>query len=88
MISNNNKVNIKASNINKDLINNIKEISGVINCESCHDEINLIVEGDNFRLESALKILENNKSSIKNINVDEPNLEEVFLSLTGKKLRD
>ncbi len=88
MISNNNKVNIKASNINKDLINNIKELKGVISCESYHEEINLIVEGDNFKLESVLKVLENSKSSIKSINVDEPNLEEVFLSLTGKKLRD
>lgn len=88
MISNNNKVNLRIDNINKGLINNIKLINGVIDCENSHDEINILVEGDSFKLEPLLKILENNKSTIKSINVDEPNLEEVFLSLTGKKLRD
>ena len=88
MISNNNKVNLRVDNINKGLINNIKLINGVIDCENSHDEINILVEGDSFKLEPLLKILENNKSTIKSINVDEPNLEEVFLSLTGKKLRD
>lgn len=88
MISNNNKVNLRIDNINKNLIDNIKLIDGVMDCESSHDEINLLVEGDVFKLEPLLKILENNKSAIKSINVDEPNLEEVFLALTGKKLRD
>ncbi len=88
MISNNNKVNLRVDNINKNLINNIKQLNGIMNCENSHDEIKLLVEGDSFKLEPLLKILENNKSTIKSINVDEPNLEEVFLALTGKKLRD
>ncbi len=88
MISNNNKVSLRVDNINEDLINNIKLITGVIDCENSHDEIKLLVESHRFKLEPLLKILENNKSIIKSINVDEPNLEEVFLSLTGKKLRD
>ncbi len=88
MISNNNKVSLKVDPINKDLIDGIKLVDGVVDCEATHDEINLLVESENFKLEPLLKILEINKSTIKNINVDEPNLEEVFLSLTGKNLRD
>lgn len=88
MISNNNKVNLRIENIDKDLIYNIKLINGIIDVDANHDEINLLVEGDNFKLEPLLKVLENNNSAIKSINVDEPNLEEVFLALTGKKLRD
>lgn len=88
MISNNNKVSLKVENINKDLISSIKDLNGIIDCSDSHDEINLLVEGDKFRLEPLLKILETNNSTIKSINVDEPNLEEVFLALTGKKLRD
>ena len=60
----------------------------MIDWENSHDEIKLLVEVDNFKLEPLLKILENNQSTIKSINVEEPNLEEVFLALTGKKLRD
>lgn len=88
MISNNNKVNLRIENIDKDLINSIKDLDGIIDVDADHDEINLLVEGDNFKLEPLLKVLENNNSTIKSINVDEPNLEEVFLALTGKKLRD
>ncbi len=88
MISNNNKVNLKVENLNKDLIERIRLIDSIINIDANNDEINLLVDADNFKLEPLLKILENNSSTIKSINVDEPNLEEVFLSLTGKKLRD
>ncbi len=41
-----------------------------------------------FELNSLLKILENENIEIKGINFEEPTLEEVFLALTGKKLRD
>lgn len=88
MISSNNKVNLKVENITSELIDKIKSIDGVIDCENSHDEIKLLVEDYNFKLEPLLKILENNQSTIKSINVEEPNLEEVFLALTGKKLRD
>lgn len=88
MISDNNKVNLRADNINGDLINSIELLDSIIDCEVYHDEIKLLVKGDSFKLEPLLKILEKNNSVIKSINVDEPNLEEVFLSLTGKNLRD
>lgn len=88
MISNNNKVSLRIENMNPNLIDNIKLINGVISAEVDHDEIHLLVEENNFRLEPLLKVLENHGSTIKSINVDEPNLEEVFLALTGKKLRD
>lgn len=88
MISNNNKVNLKIDNINRELTNDIKNLEGVINYQSLDEEISLIVEENDFKLQSLLKIIENNNSTIKSINVDEPNLEEVFLTLTGKKLRD
>ena len=88
MVSDNNKVNLRADNINGDLINSIELLDSIINCEVYHDEIKLLVKGNSFKLEPLLKILEKNNSVIKSINVDEPNLEEVFLSLTGKNLRD
>ena len=88
MISNNNKVSLKVENINSKLINSIGEAAGVINCKNLQDEIELLVDEENFKLEAILRILEANSSSIRSINVNEPNLEEVFLALTGKKLRD
>ena len=75
MISNNNKV-LKLENISNQLINRIKSINGVIDWENSHDE--KLVEVDNFKLEPLLKILENNQSTIKSINVEEPNLKKYF----------
>lgn len=88
MISNNNKVNLRLENISSDLAEKLKSVTGVMDCESSHDEFKLLVDKDNFRLEALLKVLENNQSTIKSISVEEPNLEEVFLALTGKRLRD
>lgn len=50
--------------------------------------IKLLVHENDFELNRLLKILENENIKIKGINFEEPTLEEVFLSLTGKKLRD
>ncbi|MCK9444754.1 MAG: ABC transporter ATP-binding protein [Tissierellaceae bacterium] len=88
MINRNNKVHLRVENLNTDLIDSIRAINGVVDCENSHEEIDLLVEENNFKLEPLLKILESNHSTIKSINVAEPNLEEVFLALTGKKLRD
>jgi len=66
----------------------IEAMDSVINTESDHNKVNLLVDADCFRLEPLLKILERNELIIKAINVDEPDLEEVFLSLTGKSLRN
>lgn len=88
MITNNNRVSVKLENISQQLMEDIKSIPGIIDSSREHDEIYLLVDSEYFKLEPMLKIIENSKSHIKSINVEEPNLEEVFLTLTGKKLRD
>lgn len=88
MITSNNRVSIKLENINPQIIEDFKSIPGIIDIGKDHDEIHLLVDNEIFRLEPILKIIEQNKTTIKSINVNEPNLEEVFLTLTGKKLRD
>ena len=50
--------------------------------------IKLLVDKNDFKLEPLLKIIENHGGQIKSINFEEPSLEEVFLALTGKRLRD
>ncbi len=88
LISNNNRVSLEVEGLTKEGLAEIEVMDSVINLESDHNKVNLLVDADNFRLEPLLKVLESNEFIIKAINVEEPNLEEVFLSLTGKSLRN
>ncbi len=88
MISTNNKVHVETYNINEDLIYDIEKLKGVIDAEVNYKNIDLLVEEKEFSVKSLLDIIERQGVNIKSINVEEPNLEEVFLALTGKNLRD
>ncbi|MBS5937621.1 ABC transporter ATP-binding protein [Clostridium sp.] len=83
----NNKVIIEASGITAELILNISKISGILNVKENQDSIILTIDS-NFKLNSILLILEENKINIKKISYEEAKLEDVFLALTGKTLRD
>ena len=83
----NNKVIIEASGITAELILNISKIRGILNVKENQDSIILTIDS-NFKLNSVLLILEENKINIKKISYEEAKLEDVFLALTGKTLRD
>lgn len=83
----NNKVIIEASGITAELILNIGNIRGILNVKENQDGIILTIDS-NFKLNSVLLILEENKINIKKISYEEAKLEDVFLALTGKTLRD
>ena len=88
LISSNNKVNLKIYNYKSEMILDIKSMNGVIECTEEDGLIKLLIDEDNFKLEPLIKIIEKNHGEIKGINFEEPSLEEVFLTLTGKSLRD
>lgn len=88
MISTNNKIHIESYNINNDLLSNIESLNGVLDVKISFNNIDLLVEERDFNLKSLLNTMDQNGTNIKSINVHEPNLEEVFLALTGKSLRD
>lgn len=66
----------------------IKELKGVKDCALENDEILIYVNEESFDIEDLLKITARENKKIKKVNIEEASLEEVFLSLTGKKLRD
>lgn len=88
MVSNNNRVILNVANYKGEMILDIKSMDGVKECNEEEGLINLLIEQSTFRLETLLKIIEKHNGEIKGINFEEPSLEEVFLALTGKKLRD
>lgn len=80
-------IKVKAQGNIGDLMFNIKKMPGVSAVELKDDELK-IVSNEKMSLNELLLEVSKNNTTIKNIVVEEPTLEEVFLTLTGKRLRD
>ena len=83
----NNKVTIEAKDISAELILNIEKVNGVLNVKEKEETITLTIDS-NFKLHNVLTIIEQYDINIKKISYEEAKLEDVFLTLTGKTLRD
>ncbi|UTD11874.1 ABC transporter ATP-binding protein [Treponema denticola] len=79
---------IKADNINEDLIEKIRLLDGALNVEKEAGTLNILYERNKVNLDELIKILQTSGAVIKAIQINELNLGEVFLQLTGKKLRE
>lgn len=82
-----NKVILDLPDYNGNLILQLKNISKVKDVVEDDGKLNLLVE-DNIKLNEILRVVEDMNFKIKGISYEELSLEEVFLSLTGKNLRD
>lgn len=65
----------------------LSTLPGIRNLTREEGQYRLLVEPD-FKLESLVSKLAQDGHSISGLKLDQPNLEEVFLALTGKTLRD
>lgn len=81
-------VKIALEDYNDELLLRIKEIPGVKDCFIEEGKITIFIDETRFKIEELLSLLSGANKKIKTFNVEEASLEEVFLSLTGKKLRD
>lgn len=88
MVSDKNKVILRLEEYKGEMLIKFKDLKGVRECSEDGEVIKLLVEERDFDLNALLKLIENHGIKIKGINFEEPTLEEVFLTLTGKKLRD
>ncbi|MDV4152737.1 ABC transporter ATP-binding protein [Clostridium sp. AL.422] len=83
----NNKITIEAKDISAALILSIEKLNGVLKVKEKEDTITLTIDS-NFKLNNVLSIVEEYDINIKKISYEEAKLEDVFLALTGKTLRD
>lgn len=82
------KINLKFDNVTEDLLKKIKEIYYIEKIDVDGDEVQLVTQnGDNIFKDILSKVSETD-SSILSIDIKKPNLEAVFLHLTGRALRD
>ncbi|MEG2017917.1 MAG: ABC transporter ATP-binding protein [Clostridium sp.] len=83
----NNKVLIESSGIKGEILVGLKEIEGIIKFTESDNKISLNIYST-FKLGKVLSYLEKNDINIKKISYEEAKLEDVFLTITGKQLRD
>lgn len=69
-------------------INTILNINGVVDVDFCENEIIVSSNKEANNLEDIIKTLNSSNSEIINIKYEEVNLEQVFLTLTGRTLRE
>ncbi|WP_455542701.1 ABC transporter ATP-binding protein [Intestinibacter sp.] len=88
LVFSNKKIHLKLNSLSADLLFNLKNLKGVVSQEENKDMMVSLIVDEDFSLSNAISLIENNNSSILEINYEVPSLEDVFLNLTGKNLRD
>lgn len=82
------QINIKLNKIDEDVLNTLKKIDGVFDGKIMEDSIALFGSNADVILADIIGKVSENGWLIETIDVKKPNLEAVFLHLTGKELRD
>ncbi|HIE2214192.1 TPA: DUF4162 domain-containing protein, partial [Clostridioides difficile] len=72
---------------NAQLIFDLKNTKGVVSILENNSLLELGVD-KKLQLTDVLSVVDKNNSKITRISYEEPSLEDVFLNLTGKNLRD
>ncbi|MGS5514719.1 ATP-binding cassette domain-containing protein [Clostridioides difficile] len=87
LVSTNTKLIMEIKNINAQLIFDLKNTNGVISILENNSLLELDID-KKLQLTDVLSVVDKNNSKITRISYEEPSLEDVFLNLTGKNLRD
>jgi ABC-2 type transport system ATP-binding protein len=82
------RIKIRFDEFNASYVKIFDEISFVDYVEQKANEIEIILNNDNIQIADIFKNVGEISSAIISAEIVEPNLESVFLSLTGKELRD
>lgn len=82
------QINIKLDNISHKMLQIFKEIPGVFDAAIHEDTVSLFGENGDMLLADIISKVSEENSKIQSIDIQKPNLEAVFLHLTGKALRD
>lgn len=87
-VSSDEKIKINVRDVNYNSIEEIKAISGVTAVDYSGNSLQIITKHAQSLLQDILFILSKNQNTIIGLELLEPDLESVFLTLTGRKLRD
>jgi len=69
-------------------VNELSKVAGVEKIDLNGNALRFTCRGKHSQLRDILEVLSREHTEILDLSIDEPNLEDVFLTLTGKRLRD
>lgn len=82
------KFNVELAEVSESICDEIKKIDGIISCEIDKTTLTISLKRENNCLNEVLQKIIGGQSKVLSLSLERPNLETVFLELTGKKLRD
>jgi len=82
------KIVIGIDKVNHTILETIKGTAGVKDCLLENNTITVISQKNSRNINKIIDAVTGNKGEILSLNIDKPNLESVFLTLTGRNLRD
>ncbi|MEN1760308.1 ABC transporter ATP-binding protein [Anoxynatronum sibiricum] len=88
MISSEERIDIILSEVNYSLVAEMKQLPGVLECHLEGKKLTVLVQKDSGLIGKISQIIGRFDSEIRSLQVEKVTLENVFLTLTGKSLRD
>lgn len=88
LISFEERIAVEVSSVNHTLVDNIKQVNGVKDCIVKEKTLTIISQKDSKNLSRIIESISEGDSEILSLNIERPTLEGVFLTLTGKTLRN
>ena len=79
---------LKVSNVTPTVIAALQAMDGIKGVDFRENTLSITMKEPQRKLQHIIEMLSKSSVKLYNININEPNLESVFLNLTGKKLRD
>jgi len=81
-------VAVKVSGVTPDVLERVRAIEGVERAEGTEDALEVLTRSSGSIMGRLVTTLESEGAHVTSVSVTEPDLESVFLHLTGKSLRD
>lgn len=88
MISSEERIDVEVTSVNYTLVDEIKKLSGITECSAEEKRLIILSRNSSSIMGPVINIIAQNNVGIVSLNTDKVTLENVFLTLTGKTLRD
>ncbi|WP_010252329.1 daunorubicin resistance protein DrrA family ABC transporter ATP-binding protein [Acetivibrio cellulolyticus] len=88
LVGSNDTINISMTNMKASVEGELRKIEGVMNLTMVDGNLSIAVQSVDAVLAKIISTLDAHKCKIQTIDIKQPNLESVFLHLTGRALRD
>lgn len=88
LVSSEDRVVLELANVNYTVVDEVKKMAGVKDCLLSESTLTVIMAKNNASIGRLVDVIVKAGAQVLSLSAEKPTLESVFLTLTGKKLRD